>query len=130
MRRDTGTRAAGQETGVEVMDAETKQAPPQDIPFWPDYMRREIGDVKWVLALRLTDRLRYAGHELAISPKRYAAMQAAHAAEVRQAVTLRLIDCVTEGIEESATPSDIVARLLEDTGLRIITDHCQRESRQ
>jgi hypothetical protein len=100
---------------------------PQDVPFWPDYVRRVLGGpVKWVLAQRLTDALQRKGHEIAIHPKRYERMRAEHAAEVRAAVIGRLEDVVSEGIEENATPAEIVACLLEDPGLRLVTCHDER----
>jgi hypothetical protein len=100
-------------------------AAPQDIPFWPDYINRELGgSFNWVLAPRLTERLRGLGHEVAIHPKKYAEMQRRHAEEVRAAVRLQMIELIAHALEpDAATPSEIVTDLLALPGLRIETEN-------
>lgn len=95
------------------------EAPPQDIPFWPDFINRELGGQKrWVLAPRLTPRLERDGHEVAIHPKKYADMERRWRAEVTEAVRLQMVALVGE----TAT-----AQLLALPGLAIITDEHSRE---
>lgn len=110
--------------------------PPQDVPFYPDYMHRELGEHarSWVVAQRLTDRLRAAGHTLAITPKRYKAMEEAHAAEVRAAVTTRLVAEVRRAMLHGyhsqtvdAIAARVVSAILADPAVRIATDHHDRK---
>ena len=44
------------------------------IPEWLDWLAEQVGTRKWVVAGRLTDRLRRKGYEVAIHPKRYSAL--------------------------------------------------------
>jgi len=101
----------------------------QDIPFYPDYLRRELPAEHaktWCITPRLTARLRAKGYTLAITPQHNARMRAAHAAEVREAVTGRLLDIIEEGRELNATPAEIIAEILADPAIAIVTEHSQR----
>lgn len=92
---------------------------PKDLPFWPDFINRELGGSRrWVLAPRLTPNLIAKGHEVAIHPKVYADMERRWRAEVTDAVRLQMVAIVGE----TAT-----AQLLDLPGLTIITDEHSRE---
>lgn len=109
---------------------------PQDIPFYPDYFRRELPPEHhktWCIAARLTERLRARGFTLAITPARNKAMEAAHAAEVRAAVTARLQDIARREILKGyvattveTTAREVVAAILADPAVKILTDHSDR----
>lgn len=44
-------------------------------PEWLAYLAAELGTDKWVVASRLTERLKDKGHALAVTPKRYKTLQ-------------------------------------------------------
>lgn len=45
------------------------------MPSLSDFLAAELGTRQWVLAPRLTAGLRQRGYDLALSPKRYAALE-------------------------------------------------------
>lgn len=52
-------------------------ANPPSGPEWLAYLAAELGTDKWVIAPRLTDNHRSKGYTLAVTPKRWAALEAA-----------------------------------------------------
>lgn len=103
--------------------------PPRDIPFWPDWLHDRLGPEHaktWVVSPRLTERLRAKGYTLAITQKRYKALEAEHAAEVREAVRRRLDwRLVQEGVDYDRS-TGLVDAILADPAIAIVVDHSYR----
>lgn len=51
------------------------------IPKFTDWLAEKLGTRNWVVARRLTDRLRSKGYDLAVSQKRFTALQAEYLQE-------------------------------------------------
>lgn len=48
---------------------------------WLRWLTAQLGTSRWVVATRLTPRLKAKGYTVALTPKRWAALEAAYAAE-------------------------------------------------
>jgi hypothetical protein len=49
-------------------------------PAWLAWLAERVGTTKWVVASRMTPRLKGKGYEVAISPKRFTALEAEYLA--------------------------------------------------